>query len=211
VVYEYTGKPFVHIVNNTIPTGTYDNSMYITASLTFANPLPSNLSFDLNNVPLPIAYSISDGRQTFAGPNVNDLLYLSLGTDGTGNISSWIVGLDRGHVAAIGDQFTNISTARGSYCDPINGCNSFDHESAIMQVCVSFIGGLCGLDTYDQAYNESWVDLVLSTGTWTVREASTSQIPEPATSHIMLGALIAFAWMRHARRKAPHRVRTSAQ
>ena len=58
--YVYTGNPFTFV------TGSYSTSDFVTAMITLASPLAANTPL---TAVTPIAFSLSDGVQTFNGPN----------------------------------------------------------------------------------------------------------------------------------------------
>jgi hypothetical protein len=195
VIYDYVGKPFTTIVDHEIPAGTYTTSMFVTASLTFANPLAANTPYVLFNFLTPLAYTISDGRQTFDGSKITDELIVVLSTDAGGNISRWLVDAENTFTGwKPGDKSFLIST--------VNVDNPNDHHEAdqgFQQYCMYYVGDFCGLDTYDQGYNQSYDPKQPAVGTWTMRtvgDSVSATVPEPSTVPMLSLGLIGLAWFR---------------
>jgi len=88
-VYTYTGNDFSDV------TGPYTTSDSITGSLTISSPLAANLMFSENNV-TPIAYSFTDGVQTFTNNSALTDVIFGFATDSEGNITGWLVSLSDG-------------------------------------------------------------------------------------------------------------------
>jgi hypothetical protein len=85
VIYSYTGNPFNVFAGVSCPS-TCD----ITASFTVAQALPDDLSYDalVTNI-TPIAFSITDGVNTFTQLSNLSQTLISIGTDGSGTINKW--------------------------------------------------------------------------------------------------------------------------
>jgi hypothetical protein len=93
-VESYTGNTYTNV---SVPSSGYTTASFITATLTFQNPLPSNasLAYGYGGIgtrtatdPL-LAFSISDGSQTL---NLSNGLNIFLVTGSQGQIVSWFVG-----------------------------------------------------------------------------------------------------------------------
>jgi PEP-CTERM motif len=93
-VESYTGNAYTTV---SVPSSGYTTASFITATLTFQNPLPANASFayGYGGIGMPtatdplLAFSISDGSQTF---NLSNGLNIFLVTGSQGQIVSWFVG-----------------------------------------------------------------------------------------------------------------------
>jgi len=91
ITYNYAGKNYTTFFGS--PGVTTANS--VSASLTFASPLPVNFSGDSglpgSDAVLPVEWSITDGVHTFSSASGNQLNFLELGTNSSGAIDSWHV------------------------------------------------------------------------------------------------------------------------
>ena len=93
-VESYTGNAYTNV---TVPSSGYTTASFITATLTFQNPLPANasLAYGYGGLGRPtatdplLAFSISDGSQTFS---LSNGLNIFLVTGSQGQIVSWFVG-----------------------------------------------------------------------------------------------------------------------
>ncbi len=93
-VESYTGNTYTNV---SVPSSGYTTASFITATLTFQNPLPANasLAYGYGGLGRPtatdplLAFSISDGSQTF---NLSNGLNIFLVTGSQGQIVSWFVG-----------------------------------------------------------------------------------------------------------------------
>jgi hypothetical protein len=93
-VESYTGNTYTNV---SVPSSGYTTASFITATLTFQNPLPANasLAYGYGGLGTPTAtdpllsFSISDGSQTF---NLSNGLNIFLVTGSQGQIVSWFVG-----------------------------------------------------------------------------------------------------------------------
>jgi|SRR5580700_11498759 hypothetical protein len=93
-VESYTGNTYTNV---SVPSSGYTTASFITATLTFQNPLPSNasLAYGYGGLGTPtatdplLAFSISDGSQTF---NLSNGINIFLVTGSQGQIVSWFVG-----------------------------------------------------------------------------------------------------------------------
>ena len=88
--YTYTGNDFEAVFG-----GSYTTSDFVSGFFTVASPLPDNLVFSNNNV-TPTAYSFTDGVQTFSSVSPPTNITFDIGTDASGNITSWNVTLGSG-------------------------------------------------------------------------------------------------------------------
>ncbi len=93
-VESYTGNAYTNV---SVPSSGYTTASFITATLTFQNPLPADASLAYGygglgtataTDPL-LAFSISDGSQTF---NLSNGINIFLVTGSQGQIVSWFVG-----------------------------------------------------------------------------------------------------------------------
>ena len=83
-VYTYSGNNFTNFIG-----GAYDISMSVTGSFEVATPLGANRSL------APISwtsFSFSDGIRTFDNTS-SGLQQLEIATDGSGDVSEWIINL----------------------------------------------------------------------------------------------------------------------
>jgi hypothetical protein len=93
-VESYTGNTYTNV---SVPSSGYTTASFITATLTFQNPLPANasLAYGYGGLGTPnatdplLAFSISDGSQTF---NLSNGINIFLVTGNQGQIVSWFVG-----------------------------------------------------------------------------------------------------------------------
>jgi PEP-CTERM motif len=93
-VESYTGNTYTNV---SVPSSGYTTASFITATLTFQNPLPANasLAYGYGGLGRPtatdplLAFSISDGSQTFS---LSNGLNIFLVTGSQGQIVSWFVG-----------------------------------------------------------------------------------------------------------------------
>jgi len=81
--YQYTGNPFTEV------SGPYTTSMFVTAMVTLAGPLPPNFIGTVK----PTAFTLSAGVQTLNNHNVTHAS-VDFATDATGAITAWLVQLD---------------------------------------------------------------------------------------------------------------------
>jgi MYXO-CTERM domain-containing protein len=82
VILTYTGNDFTTV------SGPYTTADMVTASITLASPLADNL--DLFQV-TPLAFSLSDGVQTFTDATPSIANFFVFSTDATGTITAWEV------------------------------------------------------------------------------------------------------------------------
>ena len=93
-VESYTGNAYTTIA---VPSSGYTTANFITATLTFANPLPADasLAYGFGGIGTPtatdplLAFVISDGSATL---NLSDGINIFLVTGSEGQIVSWFVG-----------------------------------------------------------------------------------------------------------------------
>lgn len=92
-VYHYTGAFYSEIFSF---LANYDETMRVTGSVTFAEPLPANFSSAENLIGSPnlLDYSFSDGLSTLTKTNSgSDSSSMSLSTDAFGRIIGWQLSL----------------------------------------------------------------------------------------------------------------------
>jgi hypothetical protein len=90
-IYTYTGNDFTSF---TIPS-TYTGSDFVSGTFTLTAPLPDNLALSTNDIS-PVAFSFTDGNQTFtSGAPPADVTF-DVATDGSGNITEWFISLSTG-------------------------------------------------------------------------------------------------------------------
>jgi len=91
ITYNYAGPLFLYTADSESIDGAYTTSMRVTASVTLA----SELGPDFSDYVDPLAFSLSDGRQTITKEDIanasgsTDTVFL-FETDSTGMISEWI-------------------------------------------------------------------------------------------------------------------------
>jgi len=85
ITYNYVGPLFTYTQNGSAIDGAYTTSMRVTASVT----LDSELGPSFDNYVSPLAFSLSDGRQTITNANA-DLSVFGFTTDATGMIVGWL-------------------------------------------------------------------------------------------------------------------------
>ena len=83
--YTYTGNNYELIFGATPP---YDTSMYVTATLEFSSPLPSNL---IDADVIPTSFQINDGLNTITENSDIEEQTFRFSTDASGNITFWEV------------------------------------------------------------------------------------------------------------------------
>jgi len=110
--YEYTGSDF-NVVN-----GAYNTSEDVTATITFAAPLADNLSFETVT---PLSLTMMDGEQTFHLGDPGFTATTEFATDGSGNITTWLVGLEGPEIF-----FGNRNTADNIFTENNPGVNVVD-------------------------------------------------------------------------------------
>lgn len=92
VVYTYVGKNFTSLFDQTPPSGSYDESMKVTGSITLENALAPGFFNDISL--LVLDFSFSDGRGTL--DKSNSLFradFVQFEVDTSGKISSWSISL----------------------------------------------------------------------------------------------------------------------
>lgn len=91
VVYSYTGNPFLGPPYTT--DAPYTDSMFVTATLVLAQPLPSNIGDPWTPQPVTLtAFSISDGIYTITDGVDGAVVSASFTTDDAGGITNWNFG-----------------------------------------------------------------------------------------------------------------------
>ena len=78
--YQYTGNPFTDV------SGSYTTSMFVTVMVTLASPLAANMPL---TAVTPLAFSVSDGVQTFTTIGFGSGFRFATGP--SGNITNWLV------------------------------------------------------------------------------------------------------------------------
>lgn len=123
IPYSYTGNPYTTIA---VPSSGYTTANRITATLTFANPLPANQKLAWGSAPVEpptatetlTAFVISDGAVTF---DLSDPLNIFLATGDQGQIVRWFVG---GCAVPCGST-VNAFTHAGTFANAIDGSTAF--------------------------------------------------------------------------------------
>lgn len=87
VTYTYTGNDFVTVLSP------YTTSDFVSGNFTLASALGDNLALGAIT---PLTYSFSDGVQTFSSASPPPEVTFEVGTDGSGNIDSWVIQLNSG-------------------------------------------------------------------------------------------------------------------
>lgn len=85
VTYRYVGARFNAFQDDTPPAGSYDASMGVEVSLTFAQPLPANVYLQDFKAEV-LAFSFKDGRHVVTD---GELMRVEFSTDAQGIISDW--------------------------------------------------------------------------------------------------------------------------
>lgn len=138
-IYTYTGNPYNFIQDQDPPTGTYDNTMFVTASFTLAAPLAANLF--LQDVGADVLnFSFSDGRRSITNSNVDGFQFV-FSTDPSGVITDWNVGAGKGSPYS-DPEGLQISTASLSF-------SNYFLDVGTIQVCATFVNGNCISTNYD--------------------------------------------------------------
>lgn len=90
VTYVYVGNNFTNVSNQYPYYYSYTTSYYVTAYLTFSNPLAAGMAFQTVT---PIQWQLTDHspNYTLGGPSNLTIGYFSLATDASGNIVQWSV------------------------------------------------------------------------------------------------------------------------
>lgn len=81
-VYQFTGNAFNLLLGNDGLT----TASRITASVTFASPLPNSAQ---GISPAPLSWTISDGTNTITSSSPYEYLFMQFSTDATGGIENW--------------------------------------------------------------------------------------------------------------------------
>jgi hypothetical protein len=126
VTYRYTGNLFDTIQDPTPPAGSYDTSMRVEISLTFAQPIPPDvpLYFDFSSDVL--AFRFEDGRHVITDSSGGSLEQLHLATNAEGSIIGWSL--------QASDPATSPTTP-GEQQVIISAGHSFPDAAAILECC----------------------------------------------------------------------------
>jgi hypothetical protein len=192
VTFTYTGNDFNLFYNgNAGPSAAtpWTTSDFISASFTFANPLPPNLNVNgTANTPTPESWTVSDGAYTFDTADDATLAIFTLQTNANGNIVGWWF------------------IADSPICSDVT-CSAYeDYSESILPSDTVFAAG-----ESDQAHqinvngcSDGCLAEVERTGTWTAATGSAppSTVPEPSTAVVItLGGSILLLARRRKQRK----------
>ena len=162
--YTYTGNDFnTFVVSAHGVSQAYNNRDHITFSFTTSSALSANSSLNTvsnyTNIPSIISWSFSDGLQTITNTNDPSFQYFHLGTNASGNISSW-------EIALLPVNASN-HFLMGMLISPNNGVSG----------CVPGVGSCAGVQDYAFTGNATYSFAGASTaGHW----SSAVSVPEPA-------------------------------
>lgn len=114
ITYDYFGLPFTNV------SPPYTTRDFVEGMLTFASPLPANLSIATQLTPL--SFTFSDGHQTLT--EQNSIWNIRMGTTPTGAIYQWTIivqekapgvgEIDTGYHAITGDAADRVMNATGA-------------------------------------------------------------------------------------------------
>jgi len=112
-IYSYLGNFYTTFEDGAEITGTYDETMRVSASITLASLLAANLPFQ-DRADSVLEFTFNDGRQTFTSNSsgVNTLGFF-VATDSLGAIVNWGVGVDHDPTGSGLDGFSLIITSSG--------------------------------------------------------------------------------------------------
>ncbi|MDH5571391.1 MAG: VPLPA-CTERM sorting domain-containing protein [Gammaproteobacteria bacterium] len=180
VIYQYTGNQYTGFLND--ESDIYDTTMSITGFIEFESPLAPNLTVngDESGNVTPISYSFSDGINTFthlAPPVFEDF---DIGTDSSGNITSWYIELWDNYPSSpsIGDTSGFMDIIGSNYYPDWGGGDQGNYGTCTEVQTVPY-GVYCRTDQ-----NSGWTDVP---GTWST---NTSVVPIPAASWLFGSGLI---------------------
>jgi hypothetical protein len=156
-VYTYTGNPYAY---NSLPY--FTTSEFVSGSFSVASPLGPNLA---EGQITPTSFSFSDGYQTFSNTDPSVSSTIDIGTDGAGDITSWIIDLNT-------DGGANLILTENTLNEV--GGGAIDIGQALIYT-ISYGGDL----TY-QASN------IEDSGTWAATTTDPVPTPEPS-SLVLLG------------------------
>jgi hypothetical protein len=116
-VYRYSGLAYTYSYPATKTCLT--PGMYLTMALTFSAPLPPNLN---NQVVQAVSWVIDDGKHTFKDTAKKAIapLQSTFSTDGSGNITSWLVNSYYYAKDGITILYSTHSSNAGDYSDDAN-------------------------------------------------------------------------------------------
>jgi len=171
-IYTYTGSAFVTF-QGVPPAGV----THISGSFTLAAPLPANMAFtNLYTSGLtPLSISFTDGLNIFTSPDIN--LDFSVGTDASGNITTWEINLGHniGGLSMLTQKVTSFFTGDDSRQENIPGVNNL------------------------------WYAGTVHAGTWgapTSTGGDPAAVPEPASLALVVSGLIGSAVASRRKRAA---------
>ena len=176
VVYTYTGNPYDRFVTlGTPPPDPYDLSMSVSANFVLDEPVGPNQSMFLT----PTSWSMFDGTITLDSSMPTTFIF-SLGTDASGEITSWNFFGTSDPVVDFGETYHQIGSVFGA----APGLGEADFGSTAN--CIEFnSAGRCSNLNRVTYFADS-------PGTWTV-----SPVPLPGAAWLFGSALLASgAWRR---------------
>lgn len=171
VVYTYTGNTFHY------PSGIYDNTMRLSATLEFPSHLAANVSFAQVT---PIKFVVTDGINVATENMAYNELYFFLSTDANGAVSDWFFSLLAPRTQSVGDTTFGMlsSFSAASY-----------QEYGFKEQCYQITSDGC------KNYNLGTGESRYVPGTWTI-----SAVPLPAAVWLFGSGLVGLIGI--ARRKA---------
>ncbi len=181
VVYTYTGNPYDRFETEGVPpSNPYDLSMSVSAYFVLDEPVGPNRPVGPNYFD-SYSWSISDGSITLDSSNTQSVAF-SLGTDASGEITSWYFFANSDPRVSFGDTYHLIAS------DFEGGPTPANRDLGNTANCIEFSSvGICSNNNRITAFADT-------PGTWSV-----SPVPLPGAAWLFGTALLALGAWRQSR------------